>query len=295
MAKTNPEGQQDPISPPTTKGGTPDLNIDSIKKRIKPIAEMAGPTSCLFYGRSGTGKTTLAGTFPKPSLLLDVSEKGTDSISDIEGIEVLKVECWEDFEAIYWYLRSGKHPYKTVIVDTVTQLQKLAINYILEQNGRDSSGPMNQNLWGQVAKLMSAWLTNYRDLEMHTVFLAQDRNSTEDSRAGEDQIIPEIGPRLSPSVAASVNAAVKIIGQTYIKEFVKATKDGQVKTYSFRLRIGPHSVYLTKVRKAKGIALPNSIHDPSFEKLMKAISPQPQAPPENPPETDQPQNTQAPK
>lgn len=267
MMKTSPDSK-DPISAPST----PDINVQSIATRIKPLSAMGGPLSCLFYGRSGTGKTTLAGTFPTPILLLDVSEKGTDSLEGVPGIDVLLVKCWEDFETIYWFLRGGNHPYKTVVVDTVTQLQKLAIEYILEQDGKEKTGQMNRNLWGQSAKLLTAWFINYRDLPLNTVFLAQDRNTTEENAAGEDQIIQEVGPRLSPSVAASLNAAVKVIGQTYIKEYIKSTKDGNEKIYSYRLRIGPHSLYLTKVRKAKTLQIPSSIHDPSYAKLMKAIT-----------------------
>lgn len=289
MMKTahNQEQKEDPISPPAQLKSTPDVNVRNIQDRIRPVAETAGPLSCLFYGRSGTGKTTLAGSFPAPVVLLDISEKGTDSVIDIPGMMVLKVENWEDFETMYWFLRAGHHPYQTVVVDTVTMLQKFAREYILEQNGKDKTGQMNRNLWGQVASLLTAWFINYRDLPMHTVFLAQDRNTTEEGNEGEDQIIQEIGPRLSPSVAAALTAAVKIIGQCYIKEFARVTPEGkQEKTYSFRLRIGPHSLYLTKVRKAKSIILPNSIHDPTYKKLITAISPKVTTQVEAPTETE---------
>lgn len=292
MTKTAQDDQvtQDPVSPPVKHSQA--VNVANIADRIRPLSEMVGPTSCLFYGRSGTGKTTLAGTFPAPVLFLDISEKGTDSVEDVPEGKGLRVENWEDFEAMYWYLRSGKHPYKTVVVDTVTMLQKFAREYVLEQNGKEKNGQMNRNLWGQVAHLLSAWFINYRDLPMHTVFLAQDKNTDEEANEGEDQIVQEIGPRLSPSVAAALTAAVKIIGQCYIKEYVRVTKDKTEKTYSFRLRIGPHALYLTKVRKAKSIILPSSLHDPTYEKLMKAISPKVTAPVESTAEEAQSSNTQ---
>ena len=40
---------------------------------IKKVSDIKIPKTFLFYGKSGTGKTTLAGTFPKP-LILDVNE-----------------------------------------------------------------------------------------------------------------------------------------------------------------------------------------------------------------------------
>ena len=45
--------------------------------QVKKINEIPVPKTFLFYGKSGTGKTTLAGTFPKP-LFLDINENVKD-------------------------------------------------------------------------------------------------------------------------------------------------------------------------------------------------------------------------
>jgi len=260
--------QIDPISP-----ATPEVNVGSITSRIHPAAELDRPMSILLYGRSGTGKTTIAATFPKPLLFLDIKEFGTDSVCDVQGIDALYVETWQDFETIYWFLRAGNHHYKTVVIDTVTMMQKLAQEFSLEQDGKEKDGQMNKNLWGNTSKTMCAWLINYRDLPVNIVFLAQDRITTEEG-ASEDQIIPEVGPRLMPSVAACLNAAVRVIGQTYIKEYTKTTAEkGLERIFSYRLRLGGHAYYLTKVRKIKSITMPESIANPSYEKLIKAINP----------------------
>lgn len=267
---------KDPIQPPAS---TPDINVKNIADRIKPVAKSTDCMSVLAYGRSGTGKTVFASTFPTPILFLDIGEKGTDSIYNVPGVDVLKVESWTDFETIYWYIRANKDKYKTVVIDTVTQLQKLAVESALDGDGKEKTSPMNKNLWGIASKMMVAWLINYRDLPVHTVFLAQDRNTVEDGAAGEDQIIQEVGPRLMPSVAGTLNAAVKVIGQTYIKEYKKTTKNRVEKIYSYRLRLGPHAYYLTKTRKIKEVIVPDSIANPTFQKLMDAMFPQTQETP----------------
>jgi len=275
--------QADPISP-----ATPDINVGSITERVHPVAELNRPMSILLYGRSGTGKTTIAGTFPQPILVLDMREYGTDSVSDIPGIDSLYVENWQDVETIYWFLRAGNHKYKTIVIDTVTMMQKLAQEYSLEQDGKEKDGQMNKNLWGVTSKTMCAWLINYRDLPYNLVFLAQDRMTTEEG-AQEDQVNPEVGPRLMPSVAACLNAAVRIIGQTYIKEYTKTTKEkGLERIFSYRLRLGPHAYYLTKVRKIKGISMPESIANPTYEKIIKLIKPAEQ------PETREPKPAEKP-
>lgn len=242
----------------------------AIQDKFLPVGEVPGHLSVLIWGRSGTGKTTLAGDFPKPLLLVDVREQGTDGLRNVPGIDVLPLETWDEFQELYWYLVSGEHSYKTVVIDTVTQLQDVAMEKVLKDDGKTVDSLVTQSNWGAMAKMMKSWLLSFRDLPMHTVFLAQDR--VNDVQGFTDQMIPEVGPRLSPSVAGMLNAAVKVICQTYIQEDMQRGKDNKVyRVITYRLRIGPHPLYLTKVRQPKGCELPSDIVDPTFEKLEAII------------------------
>lgn len=270
---------ESPVEPPAktiskapTEATALTVLASGISSKIQPVKSLGNPPiKILIYGRSGVGKTTIAATFPKPTLLLDVKEHGTGSISDVKELDVLPVTEWSEIEEIFWYLYSGKHKYKTVVIDTVTQMQDLAVIYCKEQEGKKRDDATSKNMWGQAAALMKATLINFRDLPLDVIFLAQDRVSTEDTSL-EDQIITEVGPRLMPSVAGTINAAVSVIGQAYIKEYT-TNKDGQMKTvFSYRLRIGPHAYYLTKVRKEKAIVVPESIGNPTYEKLLSYLN-----------------------
>ena len=256
---------------------------------VKKLSELNHRKSFVFYGRSGTGKTTLAGTFPGPILLLDIKDRGTDSLdSSREDIRVMEVESWGDFERAYWWLVRNPGKYKTVIADTVTQLQHLAVIKVLEDAEKPTEragdwGTMNKRDWGTVSAMMKHSITNLRDLEdINVVFLAQTRVfDVEDDQGSTGDDDSEIGPRLSPASASHLNAEVSIIGNTYIKikestEKVKL-KSGKIKTKveqeaNYFLRIGPNPIYVTKVRKPKGIVLPDSIEDPSYKKIMRVLS-----------------------
>lgn len=263
-------------------------NYSDAVSRIVGISETLGDVSMILYGRSGTGKTTIASTFPKPILILDIKEEGTDSIADYsdDEIKVLPVESWDDIEQMYWYLESGKHPFKSVVIDTVTQMQELCLKDQLQQAGKDFA---SQQIWGNVAGQMKTWTMNFRDLTgLQVAFLAQDRVHDTDSDDDDEQIDPSVGPRLSPSVASTLNAAVKVIGYTYIQEVVKKSSTGITRDKEYRLRVGPHPYYITKIRKPKNKECPEYIPDPTFDKIIDIMKGRYESKPKKPKTTKKP-------
>lgn len=256
----------------------PEDKLGALLARIKPVSEIQTGTSGLFYGRAGSGKTTLACTFPKPLLLLDIKDAGTDSVVDVEGVEGVGIETWEELELMYWHLKGGEHEFKTVVLDTITQMQSLAIIEAKARNNKDADAMMTKQMWGEASALLRTWLINYRNLALETginvVFLAQDRvnrGSEDEDADSDDQLDPEVGPALMPSVAKEVNAAVKLLVNTYITEKV-SQKGGKIRRrVEYRARLGPHAYYVTKVRSPKGSKVPGSIKNPDYDKLLQVM------------------------
>jgi len=243
----------------------------SILDKITPVKSLPKVLSMLVYGRSGTGKTTFAGSFPGPVLLIDIREKGTDSLSNMENIDVVSVENWAEVEEIFWYLKTGEgaKKYKSVILDQVSSLQDLAMTHAMEEEGKEV---MSQRLWGVVSGLMKTWLLNYRDLVdqgMNVLFIAHDRTSKGESGEEDDSIDPQVGPRLMPSVAGLLNGAVKAIGNTYVREVFLEDKSRKVE---YCMRIGPHAYYTTKLRNPLGTTCPESLVDPKYDAVMKLMA-----------------------
>lgn len=250
------------------------------------LNDMDEARSYVLYGRSSTGKTTLAMSFPGKILLLDVRDRGTDSVSDIspkKGVG-MKINDWDDFEMVYYFLKKNPDKYKTVVIDTMSQLQQLCVKMVLEDQGKSTKdagnwGSMRKQDWGQVASIMKEWIVNYRDLVdlgIEVVFIAQDRTFNIDEEENSDSsLAPEIGPALSPSISKALNAAVNIIGNTFIRErHITKEVNGKKKEISkieYCLRIGPNATYITKARKPKGIALPSVLVDPDYETIINTI------------------------
>lgn len=247
----------------------------------RDIRDMRKGTSAVIYGRSGSGKTTLAASAPTGILYLDVRDDGTDSISDLKGIRVRDIGHTEDFEDTFWWLKDNPKKYKTVIVDTCSNLQTMRVQETgSNKKGKKAGewGSMSRGDWGDVAAWMKEWLTNYRDLTadgMNVIFIAQDRtfNLSDEEERNEHMLAPEVGPALSPSVARHLNASVNVIGNTFIRERVvkdKVTKKRKVYV-EYCFGVGPSGLYTRKVRKPKSVKLPDVIVDPTWEDITDLI------------------------
>lgn len=241
-----------------------------------------GHRSFVLYGRSGTGKTTLAATWPKPALLLDIKDVGDDSISDVLNLKVMDINNVDDMETAYWYLynKSIKMPYKTVILDTVSQLQQLFVQKISKAGDKAGQwGTMTMRNWGDCAMQMKAWITRFRDLPVDVVFIAQDRvfGAGDDDDTDTSIIQPEVGPALSPSIAKHLNASVHVIGHTFIRRrklkrpLGSTGKAKQKEVTEFCLRMAPDPVYTTKIRKPKSQAFPGMLVNPSYDIIKDII------------------------
>jgi hypothetical protein len=254
---------------------------------ITPVGEIVNPRTYALYGRAGTGKTTLAGSFPRPSLLIDVNDRGTDSVSDIVGIDVIQVKTWPLFEAIYWDMIEDPdkyEKYKTLIIDTLSSVQQLCVEEVLRRKHKSSAeagrwGSMTRREWGDVSQEMKSWIVRYRDLPKNIVFIAQDRVNKGGDDDGddyeEDELMPEVGPALSPAVAKVLNAAVYVIGNTFIRRHVTTKERGGKKIkqekIQYCMRVGPNPIYVTKIRKPKSVGAPDIIIDPTYDDIASII------------------------
>ena len=240
----------------------------SVLDRITSVKALPKVLSMLVYGRSGTGKTTFGASFPTPALLIDIREKGTDSIADRDGVDVVSVASWSELEEVFWYLKNEKK-YKSVILDQISSMQDLAMEHAMAEEGKEI---MSQRLWGVVSGLMKTWLLNYRDLvedSINVLFIAHDRASKGEGSEDDDTIDPQIGARLMPSVAGMLNGAVKAIGNTYVREVFLEDKSRKVE---YCLRVGPHAYYTTKLRNPLGTECPEFLIDPTYGKIMELMA-----------------------
>lgn len=229
--------------------------------------------SMVGYGKQGMGKTTFAGTMPKP-VILDFNERGTLSLRG-KGIKGWRIEEWEKLEEVYWFLHSGEHDFQSVIWDTGTQAADVCLEWVMgiQSQYNTSAGTLvTRQDWGNMSKHMKYWITKFRNLPMHKAFMFQEKSLDEDD---VDDGSPLVVPMVSPAVRETVCAAVDIIARfELVEKKVKIGKGDKQKVKrvpTYRMRIGPNATYHTKFRTPDGIALPEEhyfIENPTFEKVL---------------------------
>lgn len=102
-----------------------------LQRAAKPVRE---PIIATIVGTAGSGKTSLATTFPAPIVIRTQGEAIPKDIPDAAKPDVLPElggagELWDIFKA----LLNDEHAYQTVIIDSVTGLESLFVADVLEQ------------------------------------------------------------------------------------------------------------------------------------------------------------------
>lgn len=149
---------------------------------------MTETLAILIHGEPGMGKSWLGQTAPAPRLVLD-AEGGSRSPKRIDPVTGKAVRIpqvlwdphsdnppepgeWEscrvvvrDFETVervHEYLLAGHHPFRSVVVDSLTELQKRC-----KDNIRSGDEVMNERMWGILLDRMELKLRQMRDLVFH--------------------------------------------------------------------------------------------------------------------------------
>jgi hypothetical protein len=91
------------------------------------------PVKMVVFGQEASGKSTLATNIGGNSLLLDC-EDGSAYI-DTNRVEI---KTWAELCSAIMELGRDQHGMKTIIIDTADAAERMAVNYICDQHGKDS-------------------------------------------------------------------------------------------------------------------------------------------------------------
>ena len=236
---------------------------------ITPVQERSSYYNILIYGESGTGKTTLAGSADevpsmRPVLFIDI-EGGTESLKhSYPEVDTIRVTSWKEMQQVYNALYDGDHPYKTVVLDSLTEIQKFSMYNIMtdliqKRPDLDPDVP-GMREWGKNLEQMRKMVRGFRDLEMHTIFTALNM-SDKDQKTGLTTMQPMLSGKLAKEVAAFLDVVVYY--------YVKQIGDGSDAEFKRLLLTQKTDAQVAKDRTGK---LPMIIEGPTMKEIHEYMS-----------------------
>lgn len=256
----------------------------------------------MVYGDNATGKTSFASTFPGPILFLSF-EDGQKSVPKRQDIVIVPIASVADVLEYADLIAKGKpdpvhgYVYRTVVFDTFSSFQDLAhaevlgLDEIPVQKVTKSYGKAEQEQYtarGEQVKMAGRAFTKLPSINV--VMLVQERDQKKEflkKKAKEDDKPPEsfMDGNLSEAVLRWVRDHAQVIVQTYVQDVdvfrevknpdpkVPPTRVKTGRKTQFFLRVGKSmtATHRLKVQTERELVLPESIEDPTYEKLAQVL------------------------
>lgn len=248
---------------------------------VKPISQEPHNRLTVIIGKPGSGKTTFAGTYPKPILYVAVDTDG--------GGEVLKGYADKDIQVIHVTsdnpgngakhvqtklmelvkeLKETKHPYKTIIIDAYSSIEEGVVNYLEKAKGKK----LNLDERGSISTLMLNLRNELvdisrNDVEVVAVCHVKDKECT-DNTTGEKSImiIPKMSYNNGNLLLERASAVIYCARKTIVNE-------DNTRRVAFLSYVGAHPNMDTKLRTS-GKKIENGLYveDFSYDKLQDIIN-----------------------
>lgn len=247
---------------------------------VKNISQAAHNRLTIFNGKPGSGKTTTAGTFPKPMLYVALDSDG--------GGEVLK--CYSDDEvkiltitpdkpgttgAKHLHAKvkdlleelKGPHPYKSVVFDAYSSIEENLVTHTEKIKGKK----LNLDERGSIATAMLDLRNRIVELSQGDVeYVCINHVKTKqctDSTTGEvtEMIIPKMSYNNGNILLERASAVIYSVRRTVVND------DG-TRTVKFLNYVGAHPNMDTKLRTRGKMATTGMyIEDLTYEKLQELM------------------------
>jgi hypothetical protein len=247
------------------------------RPRRKALSEQTDLVKVVYYGESGTGKTTALAGFARLGKVLFVNaESGVKQKPlrklgiPVENIEVFDDITFEALEQLYFDLKGELHDdpeaYAAVVLDSITEIQKKMMESVMadailkaERKGveRDRFAAYTED-WGQLTGMTRGLIRGFRDLPCHVGFSALAR------RDQDDDGVVVYGPDMTPKVQGDLKGYVDV--GCYLR-VQNATSGGEKEEYTGVFR--PVGKFWAKDRFN---SLPRVLMDPSADRVYDYVT-----------------------
>lgn len=171
------------------------------------MSEVQRSLTIMVYGESKVGKSSFAVTAPYPRLMLDVEGghrflpivvKYWDPLREEPPVAdgtwdtcVVTVRDYDTVLKTYQWLQMGRHQFKSLIIDSISELQVKCMDSIA------GNEQMKMQQWGELLRHMGALLRDLRDLTMHPTNPLEAVVLTAMARPGDGRAKPYLQGQLA--------------------------------------------------------------------------------------------------
>lgn len=226
----------------------------------------------LVYGDAGAGKTWLVASAAdveamQPVLFIDM-EGGISSVKrKWPGMHVIRIKdtpgkmAWEHLYELYEHLKTKPHPYKTIVLDSITEAYALCMRWVMHlllQRKPDRDPDIaDKREYAKARSRVHLMIRSFRDLNANVLMTAlKDVKSNNDTGAIINYI-PGLPGKLAYEVGAFMDELLYL--------FIEAGKDGVTR----KLLTVPANKYLAKDRSD---SLPTMVESPTMQMLFAAMT-----------------------
>jgi len=261
----------DVVPSPTTFAGIP----------MAPVRATRANMNMLIYGKPGVGKTFLAASsdlVPEMRPVMYLNIEGGDMTLRHAAPNIKKIPqdgslTWDQLEAVYDALarqcyngpKPGEFVPRTVVLDTLTELQKMNMVYIMSALVEAEPEKYDVDVhdirrWGKNGEQLRKWVRRSRDLPLNVIMCAHEIEE-KDNMTGLISHKPQLSGKLSNEVAGFFD----IVTYLYVKSEERQGKQVPVR----KLLTGHLEGYVAKDRSG---ALPLVIEDPTMQTIYKHVT-----------------------
>src|SRR5688500_18205870 len=101
----------------------------------KPDVHEVSKLNMLLYGEAGVGKTWLAGSASRVPSMRNVlyidAEAGKATLREHPDVEIVPAKTWQSYIDIYHALKAGGHSYRTVVLDSLTEILEICKDQVM--------------------------------------------------------------------------------------------------------------------------------------------------------------------